>query len=78
MYEANISTVLIFCIINAVIGQVKPLDTPYPMFYLDYLVVKTRQTKVLLHSGKRSPNITQPSVSTKQSPAVLVNFSLET
>jgi putative transposase len=48
MYDADILPMLIFCVTNAVIDQViewqaRPLDSVYPIVYLDCLVVKIRQ-----------------------------------
>jgi transposase-like protein len=56
MYDADISPTLISRVTNAVIEQVvewqaRPLDTVYPIVYLDCLVVKIRQDKQVINKA---------------------------
>ena len=56
MYDADISATLISRVTNAVIDQVvewqaRPLDSVYPMVYLDCLVVKIRQDKQVINKA---------------------------
>lgn len=56
MYDADISPTLISRVTNAVIDQVvewqaRPLDSVYPIVYLDCLVVKIRQDKQVINKA---------------------------
>jgi transposase-like protein len=56
MYDTDVSPTLISPVTNAVIEQAvqwqaRPLDTVYPIDYLDYLVVKIRQDKQVINKG---------------------------
>jgi transposase-like protein len=56
MYDADISPTLISRVTNAVIEQViewqaRPLDSVYPIIYLDCLVVKIRQDKHVINKA---------------------------
>jgi len=56
MYDADISPTLISRVTNAVIDQVvewqaRPLDSVYPIVYLDCLVVKIRQDKHVINKA---------------------------
>jgi transposase-like protein len=56
MYGADISPTLISRVTNAVIEEViewqaRPLDTVYPIIYLDCLVVKTSQDKHVINKA---------------------------
>jgi putative transposase len=56
MYDADISPTLITRVTNALIEQViewqaRPLDTVYPIVYLDCLVVKIRQDKHVINKA---------------------------
>tara|TARA_B100000809_G_scaffold214427_1_gene219194 strand:+ start:316 stop:540 length:225 start_codon:yes stop_codon:yes gene_type:complete len=56
MYDADISPTLISRVTNAVIEQViewqaRPLDSVYPIVYLDCLVVKIRQDKHVINKA---------------------------
>jgi len=56
MYDADISPTLIPRVTNAVIDQViewqaRPLDSVYPIVYLDCLVVKIRQDKQVINKA---------------------------
>ena len=56
MYDAEISPTLISRVTNAVIDQVvewqaRPLDSVYPIVYLDCLVVKIRQDKQVINKA---------------------------
>jgi len=56
MYDADISPTLISRVTNAVIEQViewqaQPLDSVYPIVYLDCLVVKVRQDKQVINKA---------------------------
>ncbi|MFT6689516.1 MAG: putative transposase [Colwellia sp.] len=56
MYDADISSTLISGVTNAVIDQViewqaRPLDSVYPIVYLDCLVVKIRQDKQVINKA---------------------------
>jgi transposase-like protein len=56
MYDADISPTLISRVTNAVIEQVtewqaRPLDSVYPIVYLDCLVVKIRQDKQVINKA---------------------------
>ncbi|MDH5217159.1 MAG: IS256 family transposase [Gammaproteobacteria bacterium] len=56
MYDADVSPTLISKVTNAVIEQVtewqsRPLDTVYPIVYLDCIVVKIRQDKQVINKS---------------------------
>lgn len=56
MYDADVSPTLISKVTNAVIEQVtewqsRPLDTVYPIVYLDCIVVKIRQDKQVINKA---------------------------
>lgn len=56
MYDTNVSATLISKVTNAVIEQViewqvRPLDTVYPIVYLDCIVVKIRQDKKVINKA---------------------------
>lgn len=56
MYDADVSATLISKVTNAVIEQVvewqaRPLDTVYPIVYLDCIVVKIRQDKKVINKA---------------------------
>ncbi|MCK5355856.1 MAG: IS256 family transposase [Methyloprofundus sp.] len=56
MYDADISPTLISNVTNAVIEQIvewqsRPLDTLYPIVYLDCIVVKIRQDKQVINKA---------------------------
>ncbi len=56
MYDADISPTLISRVTNDVINQVfewqfMPLDSVYPIVYLDCLVVKIRQDKQVINKA---------------------------
>ncbi|GAA6206537.1 IS256 family transposase [Thalassotalea sp. SU-HH00458] len=56
MYDADVSPTLVSRVTNAVIEQVvewqaRPLDTVYPIVYLDCLVVKIRQDKQVINKA---------------------------
>jgi len=56
MYGADVSASLISKVTDAVIEQVvewqsRPLDTVYPIVYLDYIVLKIRQDKQVINKA---------------------------